>query len=81
MSIASDIRARLGKLPKNLSGVYDEIISSIESRPGTDFECATRALKWMLVAQRPLKPEELVAATQVDPSTPPGHAPDRKSVV
>ena len=72
LSFESDIRARLGKLPKNLSGVYDEIMSSIESRPGTDFEFATRALKWMLVARTPLKPEELVAATQIDPSTSPG---------
>ena len=69
-----DIRTRLGKLPKNLSGVYDEIMSSIEARPGTDFEFATRALKWVLVAQRPLKPQELVAATEINPSS---TSPDR----
>lgn len=72
----SDIHARLGKLPKNLSGVYDEIMGSIESRPGTDFELATRALKWMLVSCRPLKPQELVAATELNPSsTPPDQLP------
>ena len=75
-----DIRTRLGKLPKNLSGVYDEIMSSIEARPGTDFEFATRALKWVLVAQRPLKPQELVAATEIDPSTSPDRTPSEPSL-
>ena len=70
MCLESDIRARLGKLPKKLSGVYDEIMSSIESRPGTDFGLATRALKWMLVSRRPLSPEELVTATELNPSSP-----------
>ena len=74
MSFELDIRARLGKLPKNLSGVYDEIMISIESRPGMDFELATRALKWMLVSRWPLKPQELVAATELNPSSIP---PDR----
>ena len=55
-------------------------MSSIESRPGTDFELATRALKWMLVARWPLKPEELIAATEIDPSTPPVHAPSESSL-
>jgi len=71
LCLESDIRARLGKLPRNLSGVYDEIMNSIESRPGTDFELATRALKWMLVSRKPLKPQELVAATGINPSSTP----------
>ncbi|KAF8427950.1 hypothetical protein EV426DRAFT_640542 [Tirmania nivea] len=71
LTFTSDIRTRLGKLPKDLSGVYDEIMMSIESRPGAVFEFATRALKWMVVAKRPLKPEELIAATELNPLSPP----------
>jgi len=74
LCLESDIRARLGKLPKNLSGVYDEIMNSIESRPGTDFELATRALKWMLVSLRPLSPKELVAAAELNPESTPPHS-------
>ena len=66
----SDIRARLGKLPKGLSGVYDEIINSIKSQPDCNFELAMRALQWMLVSERPLTPTELVAAAELNPSIP-----------
>ena len=69
MTLESDVDVRLGKLPKNLAGVYDEIMNSIKSRPGADFELATRALKWMLVSERPLEPEELTAATELNPSS------------
>ena len=64
----SDIRARLGKLPKGLTGVYDEILISIKSQPDCNSELAINALKWMLVSERPLKPAELVAAAVLDPS-------------
>jgi len=80
LCLESDIRARLGKLPRGLGGVYDEIMSSIESRPGTDFELATRALKWMLVSRRPLKPQELVTATELNPSIPPDRTASEPSL-
>ncbi|RPB20390.1 hypothetical protein L211DRAFT_792229, partial [Terfezia boudieri ATCC MYA-4762] len=64
----SDIRTRLGKLPKGLTGVYDEIMNSIKSQPDCNFDLATNALKWMLVSARPLKPDELAAAVELDPS-------------
>jgi len=63
----SDIRARLGRLPKGLTGVYDEIITSIKSQPDCNFNLAIRALKWMLVSERPLRPQELVAAAELNP--------------
>jgi len=66
----SDIRTRLSKLPKGLMGVYDEIINSIKSQPDCNFILATRALKWMLVSKRPLRPQELVAAAELNPSRP-----------
>ena len=63
-----DIRARLGRLPKGLTGVYDEIINSIKSQPDSNFDLAIRALQWMLVSKRPLTPGELVAAAELNPS-------------
>jgi len=67
-----DIRARLGKLPKGLTGVYDEIIRSIMSQPECNSDLAIRALKWMMVSNRPLRPEELVTAAELDPAAPLG---------
>lgn len=64
----SDIRTRLGKLPKGLTGVYDEIMNSIKSQPDCNFILATRALQWMLVSKRPLTPQELIAAAELNPS-------------
>ena len=64
----SSIRTRLGRLPKGLAGVYDEIINSITSEDAGDSDLPIRALKWMLVSNRPLKPRELVAAAELDPS-------------
>jgi len=64
----SDIRTRLGKLPKGLRGVYDEIMNSIKSQPDCNFILATCALKWMLVSKRPLTPQELIAAVELNPS-------------
>ncbi|KAF8417668.1 hypothetical protein EV426DRAFT_645734, partial [Tirmania nivea] len=64
----SDIRARLGRLPKGLTGVYDEIMYSIKSQPDCSFSLASNALQWMLVSKRPLKPTELVVAVQLNPS-------------
>ena len=67
----SDIRARLGRLPKGLTGVYDEIINSIKSQPDCNINLAMHALAWILVSQRPLKPGELVAAAELNPSSVP----------
>jgi len=64
----SDIRARLGMLPKGLTGVYHEIVSSIKSQPDCNVDLAIRALQWMLVSERSLKPGELVVAAQLNPS-------------
>ena len=58
----ADILTRLGKLPKGLTGVYDEIMDSIKSQPVCNFRLATNALMWMLVSTCPLKPEEIVTA-------------------
>jgi len=63
----SDILTRLGRLPKGLTGVYDEIIMTMKSHPDCNFDLAICALKWMLVAKRPLTPGELVTAVELNP--------------
>ena len=78
----SDVRARLGRLPKGLTGTYNEIINTIKSQPECNFELAIRALKWMLVSKRPLKPSEFVAAAELNPSMPVGScAPSQESAL
>ena len=64
-----DVADRLGKLPVDLTAVYHDIMNSIFSQAGSSPQLATRALKWMLVANRPLSPQELVAAAELDPAT------------
>ena len=64
-----DIIIRLGKLPKDLTGVYDEIMDSIHKQSGSTPQVAARALKWILAAERPLKPSELATAIEIDPAT------------
>ena len=63
----SDIRARLGRLPKGLTGVYNEIMNSIQSQPDCNLSLVTNALQWMLVSKRPPTPAELVAAAELNP--------------
>ena len=63
----SDIRTRLGKLPKGLTGVYDEIMNSMKAQPSCNFTLSTNALMWMLVSKRPLTPTELIAAAELNP--------------
>ena len=52
-----------------LTGTYDEIMDAIMHQPGSSPQIATRALKWMAVSRRPLKPDELIAAAELDPAT------------
>jgi len=39
------------------------------NQPGSSSQIATRALKWMAVSRRPLKPDELIEAAELDPAT------------
>ena len=69
LALERDIHSRLGKLPKDLTGVYNEIMASVMGQPGSSPQIATRALKWMAVSQRPLNPKELIAAAELDLAT------------
>ncbi|KAH8879065.1 hypothetical protein GQ53DRAFT_814130 [Thozetella sp. PMI_491] len=61
------IRHRLGKLPSDLKGVYDEIYGKIEARNKHDTVLADRALMWVMCACKPLKSIELITAIHLDP--------------
>jgi len=74
----SDVRARLGALPKGLHDVYDEVLDWVKSQQGSSTQLATLALKWMLVSQRPLKPQELVTAVGFDLTTSTELPPQKK---
>ncbi|RTE84523.1 hypothetical protein BHE90_000872 [Fusarium euwallaceae] len=62
-----DLRARLGKLPKDLKSSYDEIYQRILDRPEYSRVRTLRALKWVMVAPFPLSTEQLLDAIRVDP--------------
>ncbi|RSL97509.1 hypothetical protein CEP52_010834 [Fusarium oligoseptatum] len=62
-----DLRARLGKLPKDLKSSYDEIYQRILDRPEYSRVRTLRALKWVMVTPFPLSTEQLLDAIRVDP--------------
>ncbi|ORY68872.1 uncharacterized protein BCR38DRAFT_455710 [Pseudomassariella vexata] len=59
----SAIEERIGKLPKTLEELYEEIHSRIEKYDSNaDRQYAQNALSWLLCSRRTLKSEELLAA-------------------
>ncbi|KAJ4227912.1 hypothetical protein NW759_004002 [Fusarium solani] len=64
-----DLRARLGKLPKDLKSSYDEIYQRIQDRPEYSRVRTLRALKWVMASPFPLSTEDLLGAIRVDPDT------------
>ena len=57
----SDIRQRLGKLPRDLTAAYDEIYSLIKTQDGSKPTVALQVIQWLLSsAERPSK--ELILA-------------------
>lgn len=67
--IPADIRAELGKLPKGLKETYSKIFHKISAYPDRSKLITMRALKWVMCAQRPLSPAELIMAISVDLDT------------
>src|ERR1700755_3525075 len=63
------MRARLGKLPKDLKAAYDEIYSAIKSQDGDEPGIADRAFQWIICSYRPLRAVELVAAIRYYPES------------
>jgi hypothetical protein len=57
----------LGKLPKDLKTLYDEIYQQIKQAGGRKPEVAVRAFQWVICSGEPLKAEVVVAAVSQDP--------------
>ena len=57
-----DFKEALGKLPSELSGLYDIIHAQIDQTETYGRDIAIRTLKWLLCAQRLLSAEELISA-------------------
>ncbi|KIM99246.1 hypothetical protein OIDMADRAFT_65994, partial [Oidiodendron maius Zn] len=66
MRIEADVQQELGHLPKTLADLYAVIYKQILDSGQHSRQIAERVLKWLLIAQRPLKPAELLAAVSVD---------------
>ena len=61
-----DVREELGRLPRKLEDIYSKIYQKICESASRGQLVTKRALKWLLCAQRPLTPQELVAAASPD---------------
>jgi len=62
----SDIRNRLGKLPKGLTASYNEIYTSIQTQEGSKPDIANRVFQWITASVEPLHADALVAAVCQD---------------
>lgn len=61
-----DVWAELGRLPRDLEETYSIIFQKITSLPENSKKLATRTLKWIMCAQRPLSPAEMIAAISIE---------------
>lgn len=68
LSLESDIRKRLGQLPKDLESTYDEIFAQINDSDGSKPEIAARAFQWVMCCKAPLVAEELLLAVCQNPN-------------
>ncbi|KAI0162220.1 hypothetical protein GGR57DRAFT_517591 [Xylariaceae sp. FL1272] len=62
----TEIRSRLGKLPRGLKAAYDEIFANIEGLEDYARISTFRALRWLMCAYHPLQQEALLAAIRID---------------
>ena len=62
----ANVQHALSILPQELNEMYDIIFSQISTSCEPNPEVASRALKWLMSAQRPLKAGEFIASVAVD---------------
>lgn len=62
-----EVRAQLMKLPRGLDRTYDQIWAKINDGDSTERRWASKTLKWVLQAKEPLRPEEILEATALEP--------------
>ena len=60
------VKRLLRDLPYELSGVYDRMMAQIEELESEYQNSVKLILQWIVVAQRPLTPNELATATNID---------------
>lgn len=65
----AEVRNQLSKLPAGLNQTYDRIWARVtgEFSDDTEKKWALRTLQWVLLAKRPLSPEEILEATALEP--------------
>jgi hypothetical protein len=66
MKHEKDVDAELGRLPKTLWESYDIIYQQIKNAAPASRQVSENAMKWLLCAQRALKPPEFIAALSID---------------
>jgi ankyrin repeat protein len=66
MKHEKDVSEELGRLPHTLRESYDIIYEQIKSAGSTSRFLVETAMKWLLCAQRPLKPLEFIAAVSIN---------------
>ena len=69
LSSVRDVESRLGKLPKTLKALYDEMYSDIQDTEGCTPVIAERAFKWLMCSYISMSPKALVDAVCQDPFT------------
>lgn len=62
-----EVRAQLTKLPRGLDRTYDRIWERINDTDDTERKWALKTLMWVLRTKEPLKPEEILEATALEP--------------
>ena len=62
----ANVHHALGLLPQELNQMYDIILSQISTSCEPNPEVASRVLKWLMSAQRPLKAGEFIASVAVN---------------
>lgn len=65
MKIENDVFMELGRLPKSLADLYAVIIKQIHDSGPSSKDIGDKAIKWVLIARRPLRTDELIAAVSV----------------
>lgn len=63
--LEADVRAELGKLPKDLKATYSKIFETIVAYSEQSRLLTMKTLKWIMCARRPLSPAELIMALSV----------------
>ncbi|PVF98990.1 hypothetical protein CPB86DRAFT_872963 [Serendipita vermifera] len=65
MKTVEDVKNRLGRLPRDLHKLYDEIYERIKKMEAPELRITQTVLTWLLYAQRQLSADELLSAVSI----------------